>query len=105
MFSRTLGLLFLLATTATAQFDAPFSRSIPELKVRIVFSDGGSCDPAVHVLVSGIDGPLRTALINTKCEVILSNVALGKYHITVTGRGFAPVDTDIGVDLASDREV
>jgi tetratricopeptide (TPR) repeat protein len=102
---RLFVLCLLLSGSLAAQLNQQSPNSVQRLSVRVAFSGGEACDSSVRVSLVGLDGPVDQGFINSKCVVQFSNVPQGSYRISVSGRGFANVDTNVVVDLPGQQEV
>jgi tetratricopeptide (TPR) repeat protein len=108
MTGRRCVLFFLLASSASAQFDQPLAKSgqpLQEVKVHIALTNGETCDSSIRVLLIGVNGPVDAGLINNQCVAEFSNVPVGTYRLTVSGRDFPAVDTSVDVDLTGMQDI
>jgi len=96
MFCRRLlaTLLFLVVPSAFAQFRVD---SFGNLRVRIMFSDGHRCHAQLHVvLMSGSsNNPVGDTYTNDECMADFGNLAVGDYHMVISGEGVEETDSGI----------
>ncbi len=89
MKSRVMVVMFLLAASAAAQFDA--RTMIPRVRVQVALSNRG-CEAATQVTLMGSGGPFAAANANEQCEADFFNVPAGTYHLIVSSRSGASTD-------------
>ena len=64
------------------------------IRVRVISSDGHSCDFQANVSLMSISGAhVAQDLTNAECEVYFGNVAAGSYHVAVSGAGIEQSDS------------
>jgi tetratricopeptide (TPR) repeat protein len=64
------------------------------IRVRVISSDGHSCDFRANVSLMSISGAhVAQDLTNAECEVYFGNVAAGSYHVAVSGTGIEQSDS------------
>jgi Flp pilus assembly protein TadD len=90
--------VFLLAGSVSAQLNS--QSLVHRFVVHIVFSNGGPCDSTTRVTLMGIGGIAASEPLNSDCEVMLANIPVGTYHVTVSGLNFATVDAG-GIPIGS----
>jgi tetratricopeptide (TPR) repeat protein len=64
------------------------------IRVRVISSDGHSCDFQANVSLMSTSGAhVAQGLTNAECEVYFGNVAAGSYHVAVSGTGIEQSDS------------
>jgi len=104
MISRRLLALvvLLLAPCALAQFNNPDNTG--NVRVRVVFENGRRCTTQVHLVLmsSASTSPVGETYSNDECMAQFDNVAIGTYHLAVSGNGIQ--DTDSGLFEVDSRK-
>jgi tetratricopeptide (TPR) repeat protein len=84
-----LALLILLSTVSFSAVSLPAqvdNQSIAQrVAIRIVPPNGAACDASLRFILTGNSGPPRTGSPNNDCEIVLFNVPVGVYHLSVSG--------------------
>ncbi|MGO8793999.1 MAG: hypothetical protein ACLQLC_04180, partial [Candidatus Sulfotelmatobacter sp.] len=95
--------VFLLIPCALAQFGNPDQTG--NLRVRIVFENGRQCHTRARVTIMTGASTTRVAegYTNDECMVGFDNLAIGTYHIAVTGDGI--LETDSGMFEVDSRKI
>jgi tetratricopeptide (TPR) repeat protein len=77
------------------------------IRVRVISSDGHSCDFQANVSLMSISGAhVAQDLTNAECEVYFGNVAAGSYHVAVSGTGIEQSDSrTFDVDSTGHQDV
>jgi len=86
---------FVLLGSCLAQVDP--AMTVHRLRVHLDFATGG-CDHSAHVRLMSMAGPMTESAPDDHCEVEFDNIAVGTYHVNVSGVGFAPVDDIISAE-------
>ena len=96
-------LLFLLNPYALAQFAGGTSRSTGNVHVHVVFNDGhhAGSNLLVHLMEGASGTPIATSFTNDTGQTQFDGVAVGNYHILVSGDGIQ--DTDSGLFEVDNR--
>ena len=64
------------------------------IRVRVISSDGHTCDFQANVSLMSISGAhVAQDLTNAECEVYFANVVAGSYHVAVSGTGIETSDS------------
>lgn len=75
------------------------------IRVRIVFPNGRQCNIRAHVVLmtGGSTAPVADAYSDAECMVGFDGLAVGSYHMTITGDGIE--DTDSGLFDVDNRKI
>jgi tetratricopeptide (TPR) repeat protein len=94
MAHRFLTSLLLISSCTWAQFS---SQNTGNVKVRVIFTDGRSCDIQVRVQLKGNAGTSNVgeAFTNDNGQTEFSRVVPGNYHVLASGQGIEPADSGI----------
>jgi len=101
---RLLVLLFLvLAPCSLAQFG--HQGETGNIRVRLVFENGRRCNLQARVVLmtSASTAPVADSYTDPECMVGFDNLAIGSYHIAVSGDGIQ--DTDSGLFDVDNRKI
>jgi len=89
---RAVLLLFLLVTSASAQFGARAPGPDHSVRVHITFDDAGDCDASTKVdLMKSAGSTVARGSTDRACVVEFFGVPEGTYYLAVSGQGFANV--------------
>lgn len=96
-------LLLALVPCSMAQFGS--QNQTGNIQVRIVFANGRRCNIRAHavLMVAASTAPVADAYTTEECMVGFNRLAVGSYHILVTGDGIE--DTDSGLFDVDNRKV
>jgi tetratricopeptide (TPR) repeat protein len=96
-------LLLALVPCSTAQLGGQSQTG--NIRVRIVFPNGRQCNIRAHVVLmtGGGTGHVADAYSDAECMVGFDSLAVGSYHMTITGDGIE--DTDSGLFDVDNRKV
>lgn len=94
--------LLVLVPCAAAQFGQAQTGNI---RVRLVLENGRRCNTRAHVVLMTVSASttIADAYTDEECMVAFDDVAVGTYHISVTGEGIQ--DTDSGLFEVDNRKV
>jgi tetratricopeptide (TPR) repeat protein len=89
-----LPLILLLVPCALAQYGAN-PQNIGNVHVRVTFDDGRAYtgQALVELMESASTTPVAQGYTNSSGMVDFSNIAVGNYHMVISGEGIEPVDT------------
>lgn len=96
-------LILLLAPCALAQFGNQDTTG--NVHIRVVFENGRRCTTQVHLVLmtSASTSPVAETYTNDECMAQFDNLAVGTYHMVVSGEGIQ--DTDSGLFEVDSRKV
>ena len=109
MTSRLVTLSFLFLASASAQSNRPFP--MPgiawRVRVHVVFTGRGACDPSTHVVLEGEAGNIvGEGFTDGECLVEFSHVRPGNYRATAMGRDIGNTETaDVEVNSSDAEDV
>jgi tetratricopeptide (TPR) repeat protein len=85
-------LILLLVPCAPAQFA---STNVGNVTVRVIFTDGRACNIQAHVQLLGDAGSTRVSegFTNSICVIQFNGIAIGIYHVLVSGEGIETKDS------------
>jgi tetratricopeptide (TPR) repeat protein len=85
--------LFLLVSAAEAQFNIGSAAVMGHVRVQVLFSDNGPCDPSTRVELTESTGfTLDESSLNARCVAEFMNVPEGNYHVKAMGGEVASTD-------------
>src|SRR5215469_12524991 len=101
--------LFLLVSAAEAQFNVGSPAAMGHVRVQVLFSDSGPCDPSTRVELTESTGfTLDESSLNSRCVAEFMNVPEGNYHVKAMGGEVASTDNVtlvVSPGMAQDVEV
>lgn len=104
MIFRLLALpLLVLVPCAPAQLRN--QNQVGNIRVRLVYDNGRQCNIRAHVVLmtGSTTSPVADAYTDAECMVGFDDLAVGTYHISVTGEGIQ--DTDSGLFEVDNRKI
>src|ERR1022692_834332 len=108
MTGRVLLFTLLFAGSVSAQIDnqTTANQTAARLTIHIVPTSGVACDASTRVTLIGISAPVAAGSPNRDCDVVLSNVPAGHYHLNVSGVRVTAFDVGtIQLDSTRPQEV
>lgn len=88
---RVWAVLFVLVTSAMAQFDV--GMRMRQVRVSVALESGG-CPQNIQVTLTSLDGPVARAMANEQCMADFIDLSGGTYRVSVSGQTIA--ETDVG---------
>lgn len=89
----TMFLLLALASSAVAQSSSPQPGFDHVVRVHINFENGNACDSSTKVELTDSSRSVASGFTDRNCEVDLPGVSPGNYHLVISGREFAGIET------------
>jgi len=108
MTGRVLLFTLLFTGSVSAQIDnqTTANQTAARLTIHIVPTSGVACDASTRVTLIGISAPVAAGSPNRDCDVVLSNVPAGHYHLNVSGVRVTAFDVGtIQLDSTRPQEV
>jgi cytochrome c-type biogenesis protein CcmH/NrfG len=108
MTGRVLLFTVLFAGSLSAQVDnqTTANQTTALVTIHIVPTSGVVCDASTRVTLIGVSAPVAAGSPNRDCDIVLSNVPAGHYHLNVSGVRVTAFDAGtIQLDSARPQEV
>ncbi len=86
-------LLLVFVSSAQAQLSLPQPGFDHVVRIHVAFQDGSQCDSSTKVELRNSSTSVAWGFTDKNCEVALQGVSPGNYHLVISGRGFAGIET------------
>lgn len=83
----------LLSSSAVAQFTANESPLDRVVQVHVSFQNGGVCDSSTKLELMKSETSVASGFADKNCNVSFLGVIPGAYHLVISGRGFAGIES------------